>query len=125
MTPNPFLQETDCPLVAIPGERNGYIQLAMACESESYSQVSPELFMAAQAWANILESLGARRIYWITLAEQVRHLHIHLYPRWSDDEPKGIPLFEARFELNQPEWLQDSTVALVQWAEAQRVHLIQ
>jgi diadenosine tetraphosphate (Ap4A) HIT family hydrolase len=121
---NPFLTATNRPLVALCGLRGGYIQLATAREVTDYSALPPELFFAAQAWAAQLEELGARRVYWITLSEVVRHLHIHLYPRWSDDEPRGLALFEQREASPQPPWTANLRDALDAWSVAHAVHLL-
>jgi diadenosine tetraphosphate (Ap4A) HIT family hydrolase len=107
MTMNPFIHKTQLPLIALKGNRKGYLQLAPSEEITSFQQLSLQFFQAAQAWATHLEDLGAKRIYWITLSEVVPHLHIHLYPRWREDEPKGLALFEKRDEMPQPLWPED------------------
>ncbi len=122
---NPFLTDTERPLVAICGLRGGYLQVAAAREVTRYRELPEELFLAARDWAARLEELGARRVYWITLSEVVRHLHIHLYPRWSDDEPKGLALFEQRETSPQPAWTRETLAELDAWRQAYSVHLIQ
>jgi len=121
---SPFLVETKKPLVAIRGERGGYVQLAPSREITNYADLPEGLFFAARAWAVELEKLGAKRVYWITLSEVVRHLHVHLYPRWSDDEARGIALFEQRESEPQPEWTDALRKACHAWAEDCQVHLI-
>jgi diadenosine tetraphosphate (Ap4A) HIT family hydrolase len=124
--PNPFsgYESTHKPLVAVKGARNGYLQLAPTQLTEHYGDLPPTLFAAATDWARILESLGAQRVYWVMLAEVVPHLHLHLYPRWTPDEPKGLPLFEARESAPQPAWTGTTQAALLQWAETHSVHVI-
>lgn len=125
MTPqNPFISQTHKPLVALKGERNGYIQLAPSQTIESFSGLPPELYMAAQAWAGILEAQGAPCVYWITLAEQVKHKHIHLYPRWPDDTDMGIALFEQRHSPSQPVWTILLEAELDRFAHQYSIHLL-
>lgn len=131
---HPFLIETTCPLVALAGARNGYIQLAPQVSGlqevvTGYQALSDDLaqhlFPAAHAWARILELHGAEKVYWITLAEVVTHLHIHLYPRWVEDTLKGIPLFEQREQPElQPMWTPALINARVTWSEQYQVALI-
>lgn len=121
--PNPFFISSQQSLVAIQGQRAGYIQLATSQEITEYSQLSVELFTAAKAWAATLEAHGAKRVYWLTLSEVVPHLHIHLYPRWTDDERKGLPLFEARNESPQPVWPSELKNALAEWVSKHDVYL--
>ncbi|MBX2860339.1 MAG: hypothetical protein KTR14_03835 [Vampirovibrio sp.] len=123
MIVNPFLIDTERPLVALKGHRGGYVQLAPSREVTSYKEAPTEVFQAAHAWAAQLELLGARRVYWITLSEVVSHLHIHLYPRWTENELKGLPLFEAREDTVQPVWTPELTAALQEWAEKWQVHV--
>lgn len=125
MAINPFLTQTDQPFVAILGSRAGYLKIATVQEATQYAQLPDSLFHAAKAWAAILQAHGAKRVYWLTLSEVVTHLHIHLYPRWSDDEPKGLPLFESRNEPNQPKWSLELKTALNHWASEHQVHLIE
>lgn len=117
--------ETDRPLVAICGKRCGYLQIAPVREITAYDALPDELFWAAKAWASRLENSGAKRVYWLTLSEMVRHLHIHLYPRWEENEPKGVSLFELRGHDPQPAWREPVYRALREWAEQFSVHLIQ
>lgn len=121
---DPFISSTTLPLVALRGNRAGYIQLAPAANVQTYAQLPPSLFAAAQAWAATLQAQGAPRVYWITLSEVVHHLHIHLYPRWPQDSLSGIPLFEARDTLPQPPWPQSLQAALADWAQQHGVHLL-
>ncbi len=113
---NPFLLDSEYSLAALPGIRGGYLQLAPTTLSTSYKDLPIEMFVAAKAWATRLESLGAKRVYWITLSEVLPHLHIHLYPRWHEDEARGIALFEERNESTQPPWTPEMTHALTDWA---------
>lgn len=120
---NPFNLPTELPLVAIRGARAGYLQLAQTGTAQQYDALTPALFEAARDWAATLERLGAKRVYWITLSEVVRHLHIHLYPRWEEDMFKGIPLFEARETLPQPGWSPTLESALTDWASRHSVFI--
>lgn len=122
---NPFQTQTDKPFVALTGKRCGYVQLAPAEETVHYNDLPDELFMAGKAWAGALENLGAKRVYWITLSEAVPHLHMHLYPRWLENEEKGLPLFEARNEPPQPEWTDEAVHALHRWAAEWKIHIIE
>jgi diadenosine tetraphosphate (Ap4A) HIT family hydrolase len=124
MSHNPFLIETTKPLVVICGERCGYVQLASSNGATDYASLPDSLFLAAKSWAAELEALGAKRVYWITLSEVVRQLHIHLYPRWTDDEPRGLPLFDQRDHSPQPIWDAEVKRALQAWAEAYQVHRV-
>jgi diadenosine tetraphosphate (Ap4A) HIT family hydrolase len=112
------------PFAALKGLRCGYVQLAMTTECEQYSELDPAIWPAAQAWAAELERLGAKRVYTVVLSEQLRHLHLHLYPRWADDEPKGLALFEARDQAPQAPWSAAVTTALNHWAQAHNVALL-
>ncbi|MDJ0625821.1 MAG: hypothetical protein QNJ31_05580 [Candidatus Caenarcaniphilales bacterium] len=116
--PNPFITKTTKNLVAIKGKRKGYLQIACPRSTEKYSEVPDEVFLAAKKWASILEDCGAKRVYWITLSEKVKHIHIHLYPRWSDDEEKGVQLFENRNNENQPNWSDEINLQLSNWANS-------
>ncbi|MDX2084928.1 MAG: hypothetical protein SFZ03_06010 [Candidatus Melainabacteria bacterium] len=113
---SPFVRNTDLSLVALTGLRAGYIQLATTTEVTTYAELPPAMWAAAQAWCVYLEALGAQRIYWLTLSEQVRHLHIHLYPRWPVDSLLGLALFEQRHHPDQPEWTEPVRHALADWA---------
>lgn len=122
MSDSPFLApDSEAPLVALKGLRNGYLQLAANRPCECYADMPPELLLAARDWAAQLEVLGAKRVYWITLSEVVRHLHIHLYPRWEEDEPKGLSLFESRENGPQPPWTKAVEAALYDWIAAHGV----
>lgn len=121
---NPFLTETTQPLVAIQGKRCGYVQLAPSKVITTYQDLPEALFIAAKTWAAVLEDLGAKRVYWITLSEMVPHLHIHLYPRWSDKEERGISLFEQRNDHAQPLWTPDIQEAFTCWLQEHQIHLI-
>jgi diadenosine tetraphosphate (Ap4A) HIT family hydrolase len=109
MNASPFITETELPFVAIKGLRNGYIQLASSTLQETYEE---------------LEALQAKRVYWLTLSEAVPHLHIHLYPRWFETEPKGLSLFEQRNQEPQPLWNEPTLKKLEQWAKQFNVHLL-
>ncbi|MDX1920447.1 MAG: hypothetical protein SFU25_06890 [Candidatus Caenarcaniphilales bacterium] len=65
--------------VAIKGLRCGYLQLATSEEIINYSKLPPSLFVVAHEWMQVLEKVGAKRVYSIILSEQVKHIHIHLY----------------------------------------------
>ncbi len=121
---SPFSTTTNDPLVALAGQRCGYIQLATSQLAMHYADLPDEIFTAAKDWAACLEKLGAQRVYWIMLAEQVTHLHLHLYPRWTSDEIKGLPLFEQRNMRPQPDWSDSVQRALADWAERHQVHLL-
>jgi hypothetical protein len=122
---SPFTNQTLRPLVALCGTRGGYIQVATSTYIDRYQELPTALHMAAQEWAKTLEALEAKRIYWFILSEQVRHLHIHLYPRWSDEETlRGIELFEARESLPQPGWSTPLLEALEDWSNRHDVHLV-
>lgn len=126
LAPSPFAQNTAHTLVALVGQRAGYIQVATPQPHQHYSALPPVLFQAAQAWCATLEQLGAPRIYWLTLSEQVRHLHIHLYPRWSDTETlRGTALFDQRNTTPQPPWQPHQQQALHLWAQHWNVALLQ
>lgn len=121
---NPFLGMADhLPFVALKGKRNGYIMLAPVTETTHYGDLPSAIFQAAQAWAALLEKSGSPRVYWITLSEVTRHLHIHLFPRWETDTLKGVELFETRDNQPQPEWAPETLQALAEWAKAYRVSL--
>lgn len=124
LSDRPFFSTTQSLLVAIKGARNGYVQLAPSAQITRYGDLPNELLLAAKDWAARLETLGAKRVYWITLSEAVTHLHIHLYPRWTDDEVKGVALFEDRCKPNQPEWTPSVEDAFSQWAHTHDVSLI-
>ena len=121
---SPFLITTDKRFVVLKGNRNGYIQLATSNEITSYQGLTPDLMQVALSWCQILEKNGAKRVYWVTLSEAVRHLHIHLYPRWLDEEAKGIELFESRDNLCQPDWTEPIHQVLEEWANNYDVAII-
>lgn len=124
MTSNPFLVETDKPFVAILGKRRGYVQITTRHEVTDYQHLPDGLLQAAKDWAIHLEALGAKKVYWMILSEVVTHLHVHLYPRWGDDEVKGPELFNQRNTDPQPEWRDEDLIALKKWAETYQVHII-
>ncbi len=126
---NPFIQTTRLtkiskPFAAIKGKRAGYIQLAESKEALHYEDLSDSLFLIAKQWCSKLEKLRAKRVYWIILSEQVKQIHIHLYPRWSDEEIKGIDLFALRESDPQPAWNEDLNLLLSEWAEKNLVEII-
>lgn len=122
---HPFLSTTtDKPLVALLGQRNGYIMLAPSQETLHYESLSDAALLAARAWATRLEQLGSPRAYWIVLSEVTRHLHIHLFPRWPEDPQSGVPLFESRNTAPQPEWTETLKAALQAWATEHQVEIL-
>ncbi len=122
--PNPFTAiRTDKPLVAVCGARNGYIMLAPTQEITDYASLPDAMPLAAKAWATRLEQLGSPRAYWITLSEMTPHLHIHIFPRWPQDELRGISLFESRDSAPQPEWSREIQAALADWAQTHQVEI--
>ncbi len=126
MLNNPFLKAPKgYAFACIKGARNGYIQLATTIEVHQYQNLPPEILMAAQDWASALECLGAKKVYWLTLAEVLPHLHIHLYPRWENDTQKGVALFEARETLPQPEWNETTRNTLNTWAKKHNVFILE
>lgn len=122
---NPFTAvATDKPLVALRGQRNGYLTIAPAQELTAYKDLPEDVLAAAWAWAMALEELGSSRAYWITLSEQTRHLHVHIFPRWPEDTLQGIPLFETRNRKDgQPPWTPAVEAALQQWVDEYQVEL--
>jgi hypothetical protein len=119
LAPEPFNTSGQHSLVAMWGGRSGYLQVASAYSCTHYADLPAEVLLAARHWAATLQHLGAKRVYWVTLSEQVTHLHIHLYPRWCDDEPeRGTALFDQRHhELAQPQaWPAPVLNALGAWA---------
>jgi hypothetical protein len=122
---SPFVNPAPHPLVALCGKRGGYLQVATSTFIDRYQELPTSLNLAALEWAKTLEMMGAKRVYWFILSEQVRHLHIHLYPRWSDDEAlRGIQLFENRESLPQPDWSPSLHDALTDWANRHDVYLM-
>jgi diadenosine tetraphosphate (Ap4A) HIT family hydrolase len=121
---NPFLVETDKPLVALCGVRNGYIMLATSEIIESYADWQDSVFNAAKAWAGVLESLSSPRVYWIMFAEETRHLHMHLFPRWDSDTLKSVPLFETRHAPGQPVWTPEVKEAFGRWSQEFNVEIV-
>jgi diadenosine tetraphosphate (Ap4A) HIT family hydrolase len=122
---HPFLsQPTLKALVAVRGQRNGYIMLAPSQETLHYDTLSDIALLAARAWATRLEQLGAPRAYWIVLSEVTRHLHIHLFPRWPQDALSGVALFESRATAAQPEWTETLQTALQAWAKEYQVEIL-
>lgn len=121
---DPFKTNTDKAMVAIKGARCGYVQLAPAQDIQTYGELPTNVLAAAKDWACRLEMLGAKRVYWITLSEVVPRLHVHLYPRWTDEEPKGLVLFEAREKGLQPIWTEAVEQTLANWAAQQQVAVI-
>jgi diadenosine tetraphosphate (Ap4A) HIT family hydrolase len=103
-------------LVCIKGKRPGYIQVASSKMVTEFKNLPNQALECAKAWAGELEKLGAKRVYWFILSEEVRHLHIHLYPRWNDEESRGITLFEKRFEEVCEPWSKVLAEKLEQWA---------
>jgi diadenosine tetraphosphate (Ap4A) HIT family hydrolase len=121
---NPFRAiAADLPMVAVKGSRNGYIMLATTAEITTYADLPDTLLMAARDWAALLERSGSPRVYWITLSEVTRHLHIHLFPRWPEDALTGIELFESRQSHPQPEWTTAQMKQLKDWANRHGVTL--
>jgi diadenosine tetraphosphate (Ap4A) HIT family hydrolase len=122
---NPFLKaKTTLPIVALKSKRNGYIMIAPKEEITDYASLPDIVLLAAKAWAAQLESLGSPRAYWITLSEATPHLHIHIFPRWLQDDLKGIALFERRDTDPQPTWTVQSEQALFNWAQTYQVEII-
>lgn len=113
-------------MVALLGQRNGYVMLAASIKNESYETLPDKALMAAKAWATRLEQLGSPRAYWMVLSEQVRQLHIHIFPRWAEDTLKGVALFETRDSAteSQPAWTPMVQEALHGWAEQYQVEVI-
>lgn len=123
--PNPFLaSKTVQPLVALCGKRNGYVMIAPRQEITKYATLPMEPLLAAKAWAERLEQLGAPRAYWIILSEVTPHLHIHIFPRWPEDNLTGLALFESRDGNPQQAWTPAVQDALHQWANHHHVELL-
>ena len=123
---NPFTAvDGNQPFIALTRNRNGYIMIATRQENTSYGDFSLDLMAVAKAWASILESYGAPRVYWIMLSEETQHLHMHLFPRWPEDAQKGITLFEARNNTPQPPWTPELDTALAEWAKTWNVAVSQ
>jgi diadenosine tetraphosphate (Ap4A) HIT family hydrolase len=40
------------------------------------------------------KELPVERVYTVTISEAVRHLHVHVIPRESEDDVKGLPLIQ-------------------------------
>ena len=122
---HPFLSKPiEKPLVALKGQRNGYIMLAPSRETLHYADLDSDVLLAAKAWLTQLEQLGSPRAYWIVLSEVTPHLHIHLFPRWPQDTLSGLPLFESRENLPQPQWTDEALSALKLWAAAYQVEIL-
>jgi diadenosine tetraphosphate (Ap4A) HIT family hydrolase len=121
---NPFSTQSTTPFVALCGVRKGYVQLSFTAETTQFNQADPQIYTAAHAWCQTLENLGAKRVYWIVLSEQVRQLHIHLYPRWQDDEAQGLALFEQRDQAQSMRWDEVSLSALHLWGQQQQIELL-
>lgn len=121
---NPFLIETNKPIVALCGARNGYVMIAPSQEITAFQDLPESVLIVAKAWATTLENSGSPRAYWIMLSEVTRHLHIHVFPRWAEDHLKGIALFETRETELQPAWTPAVKAALEQWAKEFNVALI-
>jgi diadenosine tetraphosphate (Ap4A) HIT family hydrolase len=122
---NPFsAATTDRPLVALCGQRNGYVMIAPRQVIVHYDGLPDAILLAAKTWASRLEQLGAPRAYWITLSEVTPHLHIHIFPRWPEDSRTGIALFEQRDIDPQPAWTRSVQAALHQWAQDHDVELL-
>ncbi len=118
---NPFLiKPTNKKFIALKGQTNGYLQIAPAEFTDNFNNLNPQIFLIAQTWAQELEQLGAKKVYWITLSEIVTHLHIHVFPRWSDQEVKGLDLFALREECLWP-WNENTNKALNAWADKNQI----
>jgi hypothetical protein len=114
---NPFLNaHVVSPLIAVCGQRGGYIQVAANQANQHMLANVPEtVVLAALAWAKQLELLGAKRVYWFCLSEQQPHYHWHIYPRWHDEEARGWDLFSLRAtEMNT--WNTTLQNSLSSWA---------
>lgn len=122
--PSPFRVETDKAVVAVRCARRGYLMIASRQEVFRYADIPEAVFAAARAWAETLEALGAARVYWLVLSEVTPHYHVHVFPRWNDEEPRGIPLFESRDTSPQPAWNLDTQAALEQWALKHQVEVV-
>ncbi|MBY0404674.1 MAG: hypothetical protein K2X66_12295 [Cyanobacteria bacterium] len=138
LAPSPFVQVASelgsekMPFVAFIGKRKGYVQLATSSQIEQFQKLPESLFVAAQAWASTLEGGSfpenhailerALKIYWFILSDVVPHLHIHLYPRWGEEEAKGINLFQER---DNPKhfypWTSSLRDALTSWSKAHHI----
>jgi diadenosine tetraphosphate (Ap4A) HIT family hydrolase len=121
---NPFLIQTDKSIVALRGPRKGYLQIAPAFEVTKFASISPYLLIAAHEWAIALENLGAKNVFWITLAEILPHKHFHIYPRWIEDAEQGLELFNLRNEAKQPAWTREADETLFEWAHDHDVHVV-
>ncbi len=122
---NPFQAQTNKPFIAIKSRRNGYLQLSESRSVVNYSELSPNLLLVAKAWATKLEEFGAKRVYWIIYSEQVSQIHIHLFPRWTDEEARGADLFATRNENPQPAWTEKCEEGLFSWAEQYQVFMLE
>lgn len=121
---NPFLAcSTDKNFIALKGLNKGYLQIAPAKFVNNFSDLNSNIFQIAHSWAQILEKLGAKKVYWITLSEALPHLHIHLFPRWEDQSIKGLDLFALR-EQCLWSWNQETNNCLYVWAKENQIEII-
>ncbi|MGE0201562.1 MAG: hypothetical protein AB7P76_11415 [Candidatus Melainabacteria bacterium] len=119
-----FIIPTPNALVAVPGRRNGYIQLAPRNRVTGFADLPPHVFEAGQAWARQMEAMGAQNVLLLMIAEVEPHKHLHIFPRWPQDKLKGIPLFESRENAAQPRWRDDVKSALASWGQQHGVSII-
>jgi hypothetical protein len=126
MPQSPFKTDTPHHLIAIVGQRAGYLQMASSQEGHQHSEVPSSLFLASQAWSAFLQTQEEiAKVYGLQFSEVVSHLHWHLYPRFVGDKWRGTDAFEKR---NTPEawraWPLHWQAAVYQWAKRFDVALL-
>ncbi|CAM3954549.1 HIT family protein [Mesobacillus thioparans] len=82
-----------------PADLSGYVILTPIEHKENWSEITVEEYQeAASLLREIEKALNSKsaleRLYTVTISEEVRHLHIHVIPRYKDRNLKGVDLIK-------------------------------
>ncbi|OMP66111.1 HIT family protein [Domibacillus epiphyticus] len=77
----------------------GYLYVEPKRHVESWCELTGEELNAVSQTIKYISFLlthyyKAERVYTVVISEQVRHFHIHLIPRYKDQNAKGLKLIE-------------------------------
>lgn len=96
-----IIQKTDHWVIrrSVPQKVEGYLILEPKRHLTNWGEFSSQELiemgnLIQELEAQMIIDYKAERVYVVTISEVVRHLHLHIIPRASDSELKGLPLIQ-------------------------------